>query len=151
MTNNQSYDTILSELKQQDSDDIFIISIRFKDFSSASDILCDFSFILEFIQSSSLGIDVTLDCGLDDDALNRDKILKQYGGVIKGAFLLLFRQSNDDKKFLYWKAKDKKTVNYITFEATNDNFGNFISNFIQKSIKNGESGKSCNENRISQI
>lgn len=140
---NQSYDTTLSELKQQDSDDLFTITIRFKDFSSAADILCDFSFILEFIQSNVSGIDVTLDCGLEDDALNRDKILKQYG-ALKRAYILLFRQSNEDKKLLYWKAKDKKTVNYITFEATNENFGNFIINFTQKSIKNGESGKLVN-------
>lgn len=136
---NQNLETILNELKIQQSDDLFTIKFRFSDFSSVANFLCGFAFLLEFIQSNASGIELCVDCRLSDDNLHKDNILKQYGAM-KRSFLLLFKQANCAEKVLYWKTKNYKTVNFITFDPPHDEAGSFITNFIQKSIKNGESG-----------
>lgn len=130
-----SKESTLNKLKIHNTNSLFQIH-EILSFEDVTDFITNFSFVVEFIQSSASGIEVKINSNLDCELIKRSKILQCYA-TLKRSYILVIKQSNCENHWIIWSAKNKKTSNCLEVESE---ILELIVNFLNSVLKNEDTG-----------
>lgn len=128
----------LKALRDHKNENLFLIDNA--SISSAIKTLCDSAFVIEFIQSSAVGVEIYCH---GDAALKEAESQEMFKAFlnVKRSFLIMIRMIEKNEMKLYWSRQDRSEMMMLEVDGEEEEVGGFLSSFIIKEIKKGESGK----------
>lgn len=131
-------DEILNNLREHESESMLII---YNNSLPAFDILCDPNFVIEFIQSKTIGVELKIK-GKNSLSEEDNQIFFETYRNLRRMFLIVLKFVDSKKIIFYWSMNNRREILMLEVDMNDEKIGNFLKSFIQVEIENGRSGES---------